>query len=167
MTTISGNIIPAAEDSSQRRIAMNGTGGAWTNTAKEMTAEQKADIAQQKTVMAAANAALEKQFQTEQKRISAAGMESHEMYMPNVADLSLETAKKSLGIAQVMIKNKEDVGVNVHGRYGNQQISDLHTYTMALTDYIGKMEAATAGAGAGATPVNTGAHQPTARCKRC
>ena len=84
-------------------------------------------------------------------------MESHEMYMPNVSDLSLDNAKKSLGIAQVMIKNKEDVGVNVHGRYGDQEISDLHTYTVALKDFIGKLEAATAGAGvgAGAPPVNT------------
>lgn len=155
MTTISGNSVPSTEGSVQRRIALNGTGGAWTNKAKEMTAEQKAELSQKKSAMAAADAALEKQFQAEQKRISAAGMESHEMYMPNVSDLSLENAKKSLGIAQVMIKNKEDVGVNVHGRYGDQEISDLHTYTVALKDFIGKLEAATAETGAGATQVNT------------
>ena len=74
------------------------------------------------------------------------------MYMPNVSDLSLENAKKSLGIAQVMIKNKEDVGVNINGRYGDQNISDLTSYTAALTDYIGKFEAAVSKAAVGESP---------------
>jgi hypothetical protein len=68
--------------------------------------------------------------------------ESHEMYLPNIADLSLENAKKSLGIAEGMIRNHDDAGINVHGRYGDQDISDLHTYLAALKDFISQREAA-------------------------
>lgn len=156
MTGISGNSVSTTEGMPSRRIALNSSGGAWAFKAKEMTAEQKAEVAQTKSAANAANDALEKRFQSEQKRMSLAGMESHEMYMPNVADLSLDDAKWSLGVAQAMIKNKEDVGVNVHGRYGDQEISDLQSYTVALRDYIGKLEAATAGGNAaGANQVNT------------
>lgn len=122
---------------------------------KILTAAEKADFAQRDAKVAKAEAEFQKRKQEVDKAMSVEGMESHEMYMPNVSDLSLDNAKKSLGIAQVMIKNKEDVGVNVHGRYGDQEISDLHTYTVALKEYIGKLEAATAGAGADAPPVNT------------
>ena len=51
-----------------------------------------------------------------------------------------------------MIKNKEDVGVTVNGRYGDQDISDLNTYKAALTDYISKYEAAMAKTTAGESP---------------
>lgn len=71
------------------------------------------------------------------------------MYLPNVSDLSLENAKKSLGIAQVMIENKEDVGVTINGRYGDKDISDLNSYKAALTDYISKFEAAVSKAAVG------------------
>lgn len=158
MTTISGNSVANTDSLSARRIALNGSGGAWTFKAKEMTAEQKAEIAQTQSTAKAANDAMEKRYQAEEKRRSEAGMESHQMYMPNVADLSLTDAKWSLGVAQSMIKNKEDVGLTVNGRYGDQDISDLHSYTVALKDFIGKLEAAAAsGNGVGATQANTSA----------
>ena len=66
--------------------------------------------------------------------------ESREMYLPNISDLSLENAKKALGIVELKIENHEDVGRNVHGHYGNQAISDLNTYLAALKDHISKLE---------------------------
>jgi hypothetical protein len=66
--------------------------------------------------------------------------ESHEMYLSNISDLSLEHAKKQLDIVESKISNHEDVGMNVHGRYGAQTISDLNTYLAALKDYIGKID---------------------------
>jgi hypothetical protein len=68
--------------------------------------------------------------------------ESHEIYLPNIADLSLENAKKSLSIAEGMIRSHDDAGINVHGRYGDQDISDLHTYLVALRDFISQHETA-------------------------
>ena len=66
--------------------------------------------------------------------------ESREMYLSNISTLSLDHAKTQLGIVEVKIKNREDVGVNVHGRYEDQKISDLSTYLAALKDYISKFE---------------------------
>lgn len=80
---------------------------------------------------------------------AAEGMENHQMSLPNVSDLSLENAKKSLSIAQAMIDRKEDVGMTVSGHYGDKDISDLPTYTAALVDYIGKFEAAVSKAAVG------------------
>lgn len=107
-----------------------------------MTSAEKADFAQRDAQSAEMAAASRKQLEEAKRLTSLEGMESHEMYMPNVSDLSLENAQKSLGIAQVMIRNKEDVGGNVHGRYGDQEISDLNTYVAALKDYISKYDGA-------------------------
>jgi hypothetical protein len=67
--------------------------------------------------------------------------ESHEMYfLSNIVDLSLEHAKKQLVVVESMISTHEDAGMNVHGRYGAQAISDLNTYLAALKDYISKSD---------------------------
>jgi hypothetical protein len=67
--------------------------------------------------------------------------ESHEMYfLSNIADLSLEHAKKQQGVVESMISTHEDAGMNVHGRYGDLAISDLNTYLAALKDYISKLD---------------------------
>lgn len=66
--------------------------------------------------------------------------ESHEMYLSNISTLSLNHAKTQLGLIELKIENREDVGVNVHGRYGDQEISDLNTYLAALKDYISKLD---------------------------
>ena len=157
MTTISNNSFPSADAIVPRRptsVAVTGKSESYLGKALVQTPEQKAEIVKARADMAAASTASEKQLQDVKKRLSAEGMESHQMYLPNISDLSLENAKKSLGIAEVMIKNKEDVGVTVNGRYGDKDISDLGNYKAALTDYISKYETAmsTATGGAGSAP---------------
>ncbi|MEV4782875.1 hypothetical protein [Burkholderia sp. LMU1-1-1.1] len=145
MTTISNTSIPSAEAIAPRRVtsvAVTGKSESYLGKALELTAQQKAETVKVRADMAAGTAAAEKQAQEVKKRLSVEGMESHQMYLPNISDLSLENAKKSLDIAEVMIKNKEDVGVTVNGRYGDKDISDLGAYKAALTDYIGKYETA-------------------------
>lgn len=149
MTTISRNTMAGAEAFTPKRITITGKSESHLGKGKELTVEQKAEVSRAKANSAALEAASAKQVREAEKSMHA---ESHEMYMPNVSDLSLENAKKSLGIAQVMIKNKEDVGVNINGRYGDQNISDLTSYTAALTDYIGKFEAAVSKAAVGESP---------------
>lgn len=107
------------------------------------------DYMQAKATSEATVAAAEKQLLEVKKRTSSAGMENHEMYLPNVSTMSLENARKSLGITQVMIDNREDKGLNVQGHNGDQKISDLNSYKAALTDYISKYEAALSKATAG------------------
>ena len=140
MTTISRSVV--IEPGNEVTVFRRGT-----RSVTEMS-----DFMQAKANSEAAFAAAEKQQSEVKKRLSVAGMESHQMYLPNISDLSLENAKKSLGIAGAMIKNKEDVGVTVNGRYGDQDISDLNTYKAALTDYISKYEAAMAKTTAGESP---------------
>jgi hypothetical protein len=60
--------------------------------------------------------------------------------LSNIVDLSLEHAKKQLVVVESMISTHEDAGMNVHGRYGAQAISDLNTYLAALKDYISKSD---------------------------
>lgn len=107
----------------------------------EWTAEQKAELAQTKAISAAATAASQKQIREAQKILNP---DSREIYLSSITDLSLESAQKTLGIVEQMAKNKEDVGFNVHGRYGDQKITDLKTYVSALRDYIGKYPSAEA-----------------------
>jgi hypothetical protein len=66
--------------------------------------------------------------------------ESHEMYLSNISTLSLDHAKTQLGIVELAISTHEDAGRNVHGRYGDHDISDLNTYLAALKDYISKID---------------------------
>jgi hypothetical protein len=110
-----------------------------TNTMKEVrpSAEEMAQLAQIKANAAAQDAACEKQRQEIEKNKR---VESHEMYLSNISDLSYEHAKKQLGIVEVKISNHEDAGMNVHGRYGDHNISDLNTYLAALKDYISKID---------------------------
>lgn len=112
----------------------------------ELTSEQKAEIAQTKAISAAAVAASQKQLQETLKILNP---NSREIYLSSITDLSLENAQKTLGIVEQMAKNKEDVGFNVHGRYGDQKITDLKTYVSALKDYIGKLSSA------GAQPISS------------
>lgn len=115
----------------------------------ELTVGQKAELAQAKAISAATVAASQKQVREAQKILHP---DSHEIYLSSITHLSLEGAQKSLGIAEVMAKNKEDVGFNVHGRYGNQEITDLKTYVTALKDYISKYPTAGALATASTPP---------------
>jgi hypothetical protein len=101
------------------------------------SAEEMAQLAQIKANAAALDAACEKQRQEIEKNKR---VESHEMYLSNISDLSYEHAKKQLGIVEVKISNHEDAGMNVHGRYGDHNISDLNTYLAALKDYISKID---------------------------
>jgi hypothetical protein len=139
MTTISSNStltgIRAALASS-RRVS---DGIDVTNTMKvgRPSAEEMAQLAQIKANAAALDAACEKQRQEIEKNKR---VESHEMYLSNISDLSLEHAKKQLGIVELKISNHEGSGMNVHGRYGAQAISDLSTYLAALKDYISKSD---------------------------
>jgi hypothetical protein len=107
----------------------------------ELTVEQKAELAQTKAISAAATAASQKQIEEAQKILNP---NSREIYLSSITDLSLESAQKTLGIVEQMANNKEDVGFNVHGRYGDQKITDLKTYVSALRDYIGKYPSAEA-----------------------
>lgn len=136
MTTISRTAAPAPELTSTRRIVNPGKGDAGVFVkARELTADQKADLASRKAYFAELEAKSQTASLAAEKRNKA---ESHEMYLPNISDLSLEDAKKSLEIVEVMIKNKGDVGLNIHGRYGDQKITDLKSYTTAVKDFISK-----------------------------
>lgn len=112
----------------------------------ELTAAQKAELAQTNAISAATVAASQKQVQDAQKILNP---NSREIYLSSITDLSLESAQNTLGIVEQMAKNKEDVGFNVHGRYGDQKITDLKTYVSALKDYIGKFSSA------GAQPISS------------
>lgn len=148
MTTISRSA-SAADVTPSRRLVIEPGNEVTAFRRGTRSVTEMPDYMQAKANSEATVAASEKQLLAIKKSNSAEGMESHQMYMPNISDLSLENAKKSLGIAQVMIKNKEDAGVTVNGRYGDQNISDLNTYQAALTDYISKYEAALSKATAG------------------
>ena len=141
MTTISRSA-SAADVMPSRRVVIEPGNEVTVFRRGTKSVTEMPDYMQAKANSAATVAASEKQLLEVKKRTSSAGMESHQMYLPNISDLSLENAKKSLGIAGAMIKNKEDAGVTVNGRYGDQNISDLNTYKAALTDYISKYEAA-------------------------
>jgi hypothetical protein len=71
-------------------------------------------------------------------------VENNGIYTPNVSSLSLETAKKNLGFAQLMIERHEDVGSVFHGHYGDAELKNPKEWEAALKDYIGKQEAAAA-----------------------
>jgi hypothetical protein len=136
MTTISRNGIPGAEPINPRRIALSNTSEVSViRKGTGLTAEQKADHAQRKAVAAARAVDVAKREQEVEKNKH---IESHEMYLPNISGLSLENAKKSVADVQLMIRNHEDAGLNVHGRYGDQKISDLSTYLTGLKDFISK-----------------------------
>lgn len=148
MTTISRSA-SAADVMPTRRVVIEPGNEVTVFRRGTRSVTEMSDYMQTKANAEATMAAAEKQRLEVKKRTSVEGMESHQMYLPNISDLSLENAKKSLGIAQVMIKNKEDVGVTVNGRYGDKNISDLNSYKAALTDYISKYEAAMAKATVG------------------
>jgi hypothetical protein len=136
MTTISRNGILGAESINPRRVVLSNTSEVSViRKGTGLTAEQKADHAQRQASAAARAVDVAKREQEIEKNKL---VESHEMYLSNISDLSLEHAKKQLGIVQVMIKNRQDAGVNVHGRYGDQKISDLGTYLTGLKDFISK-----------------------------
>ena len=140
MITVSSAIQKNSEMASSRRSVTSGPGDAHAFVkGTGMTADQKAEVAQRKANAAALVAASDKQVFEMKKTLSP---ESREMYLPNVSDMSMESATKSLGIAEVMIKNKEGAGLNIHGRYGEQDISDLSAYRLALKDFISKQQAA-------------------------
>lgn len=149
MTTISRSASAAVEVMPSRRLVIERGNEVVAFRRGTQSAEQVAEVAQRNAAAAEVAAASAKQLQEVKRRTSVEGMESHQMYLPNVSDLSLENAKKSLGIAQVMIENKEDVGVTINGRYGDKDISDLNSYKAALTDYISKFEAAVSKAAVG------------------
>lgn len=130
-------------------------GESYLGKAITVTPEQRAEMAQAKANSEAVVAAASMRSKEAESSISTAGMENHSMYLPNISDLSLAGAKWSLGVANVMIKNKEDVGVTVNGRYGDQDISDLNTYTAALKDYISKQESGMAEAAGALTHTAT------------
>lgn len=149
MTTISRSVAAVADATPPRSAAENRAEAVVVFRPAKLTAEQKAEFAQRKTAEAELAAASEKRLLEAKKRTSVEGMESHQMYLPNISDLSLESAKKSLSMAQTMINNKEDAGITVNGRYGDKDISDLNTYKAALTDYISKFETSVSKAGVG------------------
>ncbi|MDP1999654.1 MAG: hypothetical protein Q8K22_08685 [Rhodoferax sp.] len=66
--------------------------------------------------------------------------ENHAITLPNISDLTLEVAKTSLGIAESIVKKREDVGLSVRGRYGDKSISDMKTYLTSIKDHISKLE---------------------------
>ncbi|APW44248.1 hypothetical protein [Rhodoferax saidenbachensis] len=66
--------------------------------------------------------------------------ENHAITLPNISDLPLDVAKTSLGIAESIVKNREDVGLSVRGRYGDKAISDMKTYLASIKDHISKLE---------------------------
>jgi hypothetical protein len=145
MTTISQNRSRAEslwspEDMRPRRI-VRGENIAHLVLGKprQLTSEEKADLAQRDALYAKMAAASEKQRLEVEK---SNHYESHEMYLSNISHMSLDGAKKSLGITQVMIERHSDAGLNVHGRYGDTEISDLKTYLAALKDFIGKQKTA-------------------------
>lgn len=136
MTTISRTAVPTPEFTVPRRIVNTGKEDAGVfSKPQELTAAQKADLASRKAYFAELEAKSQTASLAAEKRNKP---ESHEMYLPNISDLSLEDAKKSLEIVEVMIKDKGDVGLNIHGRYGDQKISDLKSYTTAVKDFISK-----------------------------
>jgi hypothetical protein len=121
---------------SSRRIPLSDTSDAKVIIkVVQPTAEQKADLAQRQADAAARAVDVAKREQEVEKNKH---IESHEMYLPNISGLSLENAKKSVADVQLMIRNHEDAGVNVHGRYGDQKISNLSTYLTGLKDFISK-----------------------------
>jgi hypothetical protein len=69
-------------------------------------------------------------------------VENNGIYTQNVSTLSLESAKKNLGFAQLMIERHEDVGSVFHGHYGDTELNSLSEWEAALKDYIGKQEGA-------------------------
>lgn len=66
--------------------------------------------------------------------------ESHRMYLPNIADLSLEQARKSLEFAEFAVSSHHYDGRDINGGYGNQTISDMSAYRAAVKDHIGRLE---------------------------
>ena len=155
MTTISNNSFPSADAIVPRRptsVAVTGKSESYLGKALVQTPEQKAEIVKARADMAAASTASEKQLQDVKKRLSAEGMESHQMYLPNIASLSLEDAKMMVDVTQEMMESDRYKGIIVNGHNGDQQISDFGTYKAALVDYINNYQTDTSKpAGGGAT----------------
>ena len=79
--------------------------------------------------------------------------ESQHTYAPNIADLTLKTAKWSLAIIESELKDPELARMSFHSRYGDQVITDMKSYVIAAKDYISKLES---GASPTAQEVNNG-----------
>jgi hypothetical protein len=138
MTTISRNGILGAIN--PRRVVLS------HNTSEVSVirrgTEQSAEFAQRRAETAAREAVFAQREQEVARSLKY--VENNSISLSNISTLSLGHAKTQVGIVELKITNREDVGMTVSGRYGDQKISDLNTYLAALKDHIGKLESSAA-----------------------
>jgi hypothetical protein len=108
----------------------------------ELTPEQKEFLARTDAEQAAREAVFAQGEQEVARSLKY--VENNSISLSNISTLSLGHAKTQVGIVELKITNREDVGMTVSGRYGDQKISDLNTYLAALKDHIGKLESSAA-----------------------
>lgn len=142
MTTISASGWPATEIIPTRSLKIDRNNEVHVFKQGTVSVEAMADYQKNKANAEKTVADANQRELAWKKSSSVAALESHAMYLPNISDLSLENAQKSLDIAQDMIQKKEDAGRSVQGQYGDQKISSLNAYTAALKDYINKQATA-------------------------
>ena len=128
-----GKSKPGAEAGSPPPVATPANGEWHLGKPRAMTAEEKAEVGRIMANSAAVNAASEKQRLEIAKSMSA---ENNSTNLPNIAGLSLDDAKMTLDVTQMMIESERYKGIIVNGHNGDQQISDFGTYKAALIDYI-------------------------------
>ena len=128
-----GKSNPAAAAGAPPPVATPAKGEWYLGKPRAMTADEKAEVGRIMANSAAVIAASEKQRLEIEKSMSA---ENNSTNLPNIASLSLEDAKMTLDVTQMMIESDRYKGIIVNGHNGNQQISDFGTYKAALIDYI-------------------------------
>ncbi|MBP1208053.1 hypothetical protein JOD97_006140 [Duganella sp. 1411] len=118
MTTISSSTATAVQVAPSRRIAVEPGNEVKAFRAVEHevtvfrrgtpTAEQTAEVAKRRAAAEELAAGTAKQVREAEKMRP----EINEMYLPNIATMSLENARNAAGITRVIIDNRGDMGFN-------------------------------------------------------
>ena len=118
MTTISSSTVTAVQVTPSRRIAIESGNEVTAFRAGEHevavfrrgtpTAEQTAEVAKRRAAAEELAAGTTKQVREAEKKRP----EINEMYLPNIATMSLENARNAAGITQTIIDNRGDMGFN-------------------------------------------------------
>ncbi len=80
---------------------------------------------------------METEFRTRQEEIDASNkLDCNDTYLPNITNLSLESANKMKSFVEVDIEQGLDKGENIYGHYGDKEVNSLTEYLSLLNSYI-------------------------------
>lgn len=99
----------------------------------EPSAEEKARLAQMRANSDALAAEAKRRLQEVE---DSNHLESKDILLPNISNLSKDMSEKVKGIVSVMIRGRDDVSMNVSGAYGDKKITSLQEYLSTLNEHI-------------------------------